>query len=33
MEGTYYRVAHTELIVGKEGYYISMQLKKHRHVQ
>lgn len=33
MEGTYYRVAHTELIVEKEGYYISMQLKKHRHVQ
>lgn len=33
MKGTYYGVAHTELIIENGGYYISMQLKKHRHVQ
>lgn len=32
MEGIYYNVVHTELIVEKETFYISVILK-HRHVQ
>lgn len=32
MKGTYYRVAHTELIVERETFYISMLLKKDNDV-
>ncbi len=32
MEGSHYRIAHTELIVEKETFYISVLLK-HWHVK